>query len=276
MGVALYRAITLQFKVTNNQTKYEVLIVGLKFALGMSVKHIQVFNDSQLVVNQANRAYEIMDEVLKKYLVKAHSLISQFDEFFLTHVPREDNQVADHLAKSSEHTPRWMDKIINYLKNGAQPSNQQEAKRLRLKCAKYTLISEELYRRFYVWLLTKCLRPEEAQEVMEAVHKGECGTHARGQSLVLRILRQGFFWPNIHKDDQTFVKKCPQCQYYADMQRQPVGYFKPINSSWPFAVWGLDFLGAMPTAICSYKWLLVTVDYFRYWIEAKPLAQLTA
>ncbi|PKA52353.1 hypothetical protein AXF42_Ash010249 [Apostasia shenzhenica] len=78
-----------------------------------------------------------------------------------------------------------MDRIINYIKNGDQPSNQQEAKRLRLECAKYVLIGDKLYRRSYARPLTKYLRPEEAQEVMEAVHKGECGTHARGPSLVM-------------------------------------------------------------------------------------------
>ncbi|PKA63950.1 hypothetical protein AXF42_Ash004961 [Apostasia shenzhenica] len=169
-----------------------------------------------------------------------------------------------------------MDRIINHLKNGDQPSNQQEAKRLRLERAKYVLIGDDLYRRSYARPLTKCLRPEEAQEVMEAVHKGECGTHARGRSLVMRILSQGFFWPNIHKDAQTFMEKCPQCQYYADMRRQPVSYLRPINSSWSFVVWGLDFLGPMLTTIRSYKWLLVAVDYFTKWIELKPLAQPTA
>ncbi|PKA46093.1 hypothetical protein AXF42_Ash015384 [Apostasia shenzhenica] len=111
---------------------------------------------------------------------------------------------------------------------------------------------------------------------MEAIHRGESGTHARGRSLVMRILRQGFFWPNIHKDAQVLVEKCPKCQYYADMQRQSAGYLKPINSSWPFAIWGLDFLGPMPIAMKGYKWILVAVDYFTKWIEAKPLTHPTA
>ncbi|PKA61077.1 hypothetical protein AXF42_Ash005973 [Apostasia shenzhenica] len=99
MGVALHRAITLQFKVTNNQAKYEALIAGLNFALGMPVKHIQTFSDSQQIVNQVNRIYETKDEVLKKYLMKVQSLISLFDDFSLMHVRREENQVADQLAK---------------------------------------------------------------------------------------------------------------------------------------------------------------------------------
>ncbi|PKA55323.1 hypothetical protein AXF42_Ash003960 [Apostasia shenzhenica] len=265
----------------------------------MVVRHIQVFSDSQLVVNQVNRAFETKDEVLKKYLQLARSLISQFEDFSLIHIPRKENQVADQLAKEGlpdlrriqvferpsfecaevspeERPPCWMDRILDYLKNGIHPDNTQEAQKLKLVCAKYTLIDGELYRRSYAKPLTKCLRLEEAQKVMEAIHRGECGTRARGRSLVMRILLQGFFWPNIHKDAQVFMEKCSQCQYYANMQRQPADYLKPINSSWPFAIWGLDFLGPMPTSMKGYKWMLVAVDYFTKWIEAKPLTQPTA
>ncbi|PKA65147.1 RNA-directed DNA polymerase like [Apostasia shenzhenica] len=299
MGAVLHQAVTLRFKATNNQAEYEALIAGLNFALSMAVKRIQVFSDSLLVVNQVNQTFETKDEVLKKYLQLAKSLISLFEDFSLTHIPREENQVADQLAKeglpdlhqtqvferpsfectevsSEEQPPCWMDMILDYLKGGTQPDDRREAQKLKLICAKYTLVNGELYRRSYAKPLTKWLRFEEALKVMEVVHQGECGTHARGRSLVMRILRQGFFWPNIHKDAQVFVEKCPQCQYYADMQRQPAGCLKPINSSWPFAILGLDFLGPMPTAMKGYKWILVAVDYFTKWIEAKPLTQPTA
>ncbi|PKA60972.1 hypothetical protein AXF42_Ash019961 [Apostasia shenzhenica] len=208
MGATLHQAVTLQFKATNNQAEYEALIAGLNFALSMAVKCIQVFSDSQLVVNQMNRAFETKDEVLKKYLQQAQSLISHFEDFSLMHIPREENQVTDRLAKvglpdlcrtqvferpsfecakihSEDHPLCWMDRILNYLKDGTQPENKQEAKKLKLDNAKYVLINGELYRRSYARPLTKCLRLEEAQEVMEAVHKGECGTHARGRSLVM-------------------------------------------------------------------------------------------
>ncbi|PKA66233.1 hypothetical protein AXF42_Ash006930 [Apostasia shenzhenica] len=76
MGATLHHAVTLQFKATNNQAEYEALITGLNFALSMAVKYIQVFSDSQLVVNQVNQAFETKDEVLRKYLQQAWSLIS--------------------------------------------------------------------------------------------------------------------------------------------------------------------------------------------------------
>ncbi|PKA48467.1 hypothetical protein AXF42_Ash019923 [Apostasia shenzhenica] len=96
-----------------------------------------------------------------------------------------------------------MDMILDFLKDGTQPDNRQEARKLKLNSTKYFLINDKLYRRSYAKPLTKCLRPEEAKKVMEDVHKGECETHARGRSLVMRILCQGFFWPNIHNANTT-------------------------------------------------------------------------
>ncbi|PKA57088.1 hypothetical protein AXF42_Ash002392 [Apostasia shenzhenica] len=91
MGAMLHQAVMLRFKATNNQAKYEALIAGLNFALSMAVKRIQVFSDSLLVVNQVNQTFETKDKVLKKYLQLAKSLISLFEDFSLTHIPREEN-----------------------------------------------------------------------------------------------------------------------------------------------------------------------------------------
>ncbi|PKA59337.1 hypothetical protein AXF42_Ash001431 [Apostasia shenzhenica] len=168
------------------------------------------------MVKQVNHIYKTRDDILKKYLTKVHILCSKFIKFSLSHVPREDNQEADHLAKKGspdfhQHQTSnrsnyelaevhctsqalcWMDRIIDYLKGGVHPNNQVEARKLQLECVKYTLINDQLYRRFYARPLTKCLRSEEATEVMKTMHKGECRTHARGRSLVMCILRQRYF-----------------------------------------------------------------------------------
>jgi len=45
-------------------------------------------------------------------------------------------------------------------------------------------------------------------------------------------------------------------------------------SPWPFAKWGMDVLG--PFSPGQVKFLIVAVDYFTKWIEAKPLTTITA
>ena len=41
----------------------------------------------------------------------------------------------------------WMTPIINYLKDGRLPEGKDEARKLRIKAAKYVLIDEVLYKR---------------------------------------------------------------------------------------------------------------------------------
>ena len=49
----------------------------------------------------------------------------------------------------------------------------------------------------------------------------------------------------------------------------------PINTLIPFAMWGMDILGPFPLASAQRKFLLVAINYFTKWIEAKPLAKIT-
>ena len=42
----------LRFKASNNEAKYEALLVGLKAVLGMGARDVEVYSNSRLVVNQ--------------------------------------------------------------------------------------------------------------------------------------------------------------------------------------------------------------------------------
>jgi len=45
---------------------------------------------------------------------------------------------------------------------------------------------------------------------------------------------------------------------------------------WPFAKWGMDILDTFSPGKGQVKFLIVVVDYFTKWIEAKPLTTITA
>ncbi|GJY52128.1 reverse transcriptase domain-containing protein [Tanacetum coccineum] len=49
-----------------------------------------------------------------------------------------------------------------------------------------------------------------------------------------------------------------------------------IMSSWPFCQWGLDIMGPLPEGPGKLKFIIVAIDYFTKWIEAKPLAKTTS
>ncbi|GKG10104.1 reverse transcriptase domain-containing protein [Tanacetum coccineum] len=46
-------------------------------------------------------------------------------------------------------------------------------------------------------------------------------------------------------------------------------------SPWPFYKWGIDIAGPFPEGPGKVKFLIVAIDYFTKWIEAKPVATIT-
>ncbi|GJZ62036.1 reverse transcriptase domain-containing protein [Tanacetum coccineum] len=48
-----------------------------------------------------------------------------------------------------------------------------------------------------------------------------------------------------------------------------------IMAPWLFFQWGMDVLGPLPEASGKIKFVIVAMDYFTKWIEAKPLAKMT-
>ncbi|KAJ1685137.1 hypothetical protein LUZ63_016527 [Rhynchospora breviuscula] len=90
------------------------------------------------------------------------------------------------------------------------------------------------------------------------------------------IVRAGFYWPSLRKDVEEYVRRCEKCQFHSRIPRQPPHPKQSISSPWPFDMWGIDLLGPFPQGQGNVKFLVVAVEYFTKWIEAKPLATITS
>ena len=112
------------------------------------------------------------------------------------------------------------------------------------------------------------------ESLLEELHEGIYGSHTGDRSLAHRAITQGYWWPNMQKEAQEYVKKCDQCQRFAPSIHQLGGILNPLSSPWPFAQWGLDIVGPFPKAVGNKKYLLVGTNYFTKWVEAKPLANI--
>ena len=95
-----------------------------------------------------------------------------------------------------------------------------------------------------------------------------------GRSLSHRAITQGYWWPNMQKEAQEYVKKYDQCQRFTPNIHQQREVLNLLSSPWPFTQWGLDIVGPFPKATRNKRYLLVGIDYFTKWIEAEPLANI--
>ncbi|XP_074314746.1 uncharacterized protein LOC141649982 [Silene latifolia] len=97
-GDLLVQAVRCEFKATNNEAEYEALILGLQLALDLKIRHLQVYSDSQLIVNHVNNSYAARDPTMMAYLEIAQALKLRFQTFNIKQIPRDQNVEADALA----------------------------------------------------------------------------------------------------------------------------------------------------------------------------------
>ncbi|GJY25945.1 reverse transcriptase domain-containing protein [Tanacetum coccineum] len=305
-GTEFTYALRFQFTTSNNEAEYEALIAGLWIAAQMGVRNVQVSVDSKLVANQILGTYVAKEENMVKYLEKAKSLISGFANFSISQVPRSKNKKADALSKIAstsfahlskqvlveilkeksiqekeveaiveEEGPTWMTPIIEYLKDGTIPGDRKEASKLRIKARQYELLEGVLYRRSFLKPWLRCVGPLQAEYVIREIHEGSCSMHAGPRSVVAKAMRLGYYWPTMHRDARDMIRACNDCQIHRPVPRNPQQPLTPITAPWPFYKWGIDIAGPFPEGPRKVKFLIVAMDYFTKWIEAKAVATIT-
>nr|GFB68659.1 reverse transcriptase domain-containing protein [Tanacetum cinerariifolium] len=219
--------------------------------------------------------YVAKEENMIKYLDKVKSLVRGFTNFSISQVPRSKNKKADAMSKIAstsfaylskqvlvevlkdksikekevitvveEDGPTWMTPIVEYLKEGTLPSDRKEARKLCIKARQYELMKGILYRRSFLTPCLRCVGPLQAEYVISEIHEGSCSMYTGPRSVVAKAIRLGYYWPTIHWDARDMIRKC--------------------NDSVPFS--------KGPGKV---KFLIVAMDYFTKWIEAKAVATIT-
>ena len=90
---------------SNNIAEYSALILALQEALMMGTNDLQVYTDSELIARQFNGQYKVKDHSLRVLYTLATHLKNGFKILTVTHVPREQNKLADAEAN------RALDKV---------------------------------------------------------------------------------------------------------------------------------------------------------------------
>ncbi|GKA19958.1 reverse transcriptase domain-containing protein [Tanacetum coccineum] len=84
-------------------------------------------------------------------------------------------------------------------------------------------------------------------EGMEFTYALRFSMHAGTRSVVAKALRIGYYWPTMYEDARKLIRACQDCQVHKPVPRRPG----------------------------KVKFLIVAIDYFTKWIEAKPVATIT-
>ncbi|KAM1021756.1 hypothetical protein ACFX2A_043865 [Malus domestica] len=215
--VAIEYALRFKFKASNNEAEYESLLAGLHLANHLGVKQIDIFSDSQLVVNQVTNNFDAKDSSMAAYLAQTRLLLKHF-HYQITQVPRAANSHVDALARLAsavedkigrkihvellaspstmvaemcnlQQGDSWITPIYKFLAHGTLPNDKVQAKQIRYKSARYLIINDQLYKRGFTLPYLRCLTPAETEIVLREIHEGVCGDHAGSRSLAHKTFR---------------------------------------------------------------------------------------
>jgi hypothetical protein len=174
-----------------------------------------------------------------------------------------------------KHNEDWKTEIVSFLQRNYPSDDEVYIKRMHARTRPYVIIEGELFKQGVCSSLLKCLSRPEGQEMMKKIHLGICGAHIASRPLLGKVFRQGFYWPKAASDAVDLVQKCENYQKCARDQKQPSSLTQLIQPTWPLQRWGLYLLGPLPPAQGNLRYVIVAVEYFSKWIEAKPLATIT-
>ena len=110
-------AFSLTKPCSNNIAEYNALLIEMQIADEIGVKNFKAYGDSKLIVNQVRREYEVRHEDLIPYYNAAIYVVERFRNFYIDHVPHQQNAHADTLASlatSLALPARTVEKILIY------------------------------------------------------------------------------------------------------------------------------------------------------------------
>ena len=241
---------------------------------------------------------------MAKYVSLVKKKLNTLSAWKLEHVPRDCNKRVDALAVVAASLPiketvflliyyqldssilhaqvsqieevplSWMDPIRLYIATGELPNERDKAHKVQIQSARVSMIDGQLYKRSLGGPYLMCLTPEQGQYVLAELHEGICGNHPGGRTLAHRAHTQGYYWPTMKSNAADYVKKCDPFQRMSPILKSSVQDLVSIFSPWPFAQWGIDIVGPLPTAPAQKKLLLVATDYFSKWIEVDAFSSI--
>ncbi|GAA0138366.1 hypothetical protein LIER_00125 [Lithospermum erythrorhizon] len=195
------------FKATNNVAEYEAIVAGLQMAKALDINRLKVRGDSKLVIEQVRGNCMVKNDTLKKYHANALLLTQWFEYVIFKHIPRTENEHADHLSRLAtiyfdemsghvkveirkspaykeiaikrvmEEEEYWRSPIVRFILTSELPSDRVEARKIKSRSYKFQMIQGKLYKRSYLGPLLFCVAKRNTDQVICEVHAGEICAH---------------------------------------------------------------------------------------------------
>jgi hypothetical protein len=130
----------------------------------------------------------------------------------------------------------WFMEIIHVLKNLQAPPGLSKTKAsfLKLRDTKFCILDNTMYWKDLGGILPSCLLEDGVERAIMEFHKGDCGGNHYWKTTLHKILREGYYWPNIFADVYKEVSNFHECQIFDGRRKLQPLLLKPISIEAPF------------------------------------------
>ncbi|GKA97681.1 reverse transcriptase domain-containing protein [Tanacetum coccineum] len=201
----------------------------------MEITKVEIFLDSQLLVNQIKGTFIGKQTSIKYYLQKVKTALRGFEEYTVEHVRMNQNKKVDALRKLASMTFKHLTKEVLVKVLTKRSIEEKEVLKVDMQERKswMGLIHENLLSR---------LLPEDTKEarririrIIKEIHEWSCGFNAEPCSLVVRNTKQGYYWPSMHREVAKAIQDCEKCKEQSAIRKAGTSGTIAAGSTWPFS-----------------------------------------
>ncbi|XP_053213836.1 uncharacterized protein LOC128397176 [Panonychus citri] len=147
----------------------------------------------------------------------------------------------------------------------------------RRKVGKFTMVNNILNRCVFTRTgpkLVPVIPSSLRREIMYSMHDDPLSGHL-GQQKTLERVRSRFYFPQMRKYVNNYVKTCDECQTRKRSYLTPAGLLQPITVGGVAERFGIDILGPFPKSFKENKYIVVSTEYFTRFAIVKALPEAT-
>ncbi|GJQ95867.1 reverse transcriptase domain-containing protein [Tanacetum coccineum] len=211
--------------------------------------------------------YAANQPAIREYLQRTKETLRRFRSYTIEHIRRNQNKKVDALIKLAlmtfEHLTKevlvevlarrsieenevlqvetkeeesWMTPIHEYLLSGLLPEDSKESKKIKIKAPQYKLIRGNLHKKSFYTPWLRCIAPPKTDDVIKEIHEGSCNFNMEPHSMVVRIIKQGYYWPSMHRDVARIIQDCEKCKEQSTVRKRAEIGAIAARKAWLFGV----------------------------------------
>ena len=164
--------------------------------------------------------------------------------------------------------------LLNYLTTLTYPTEYDDKRKTHLRkiSTQYFVNNYTLYRRNKKGKL-RVIKQDQIEPILFHLHQNVTGAHL-GIDAVFEKVKERYYWPQMFDDIKDYVKTCDVCQRRGPpVRKEPL---IPLEVKEPFYQIGIDVKGPLTRASTGNRYIIVAMDYFTKWPEARAVENMKA